>query len=348
MRVARETRIGPLTTLGLGGPASEIVVASSEEQVLACVRHARRDGRRLLLLGGGSNVVVTDSPVDATVLLMRTEGVNFRSLEGSGLVQVEASAGESLQHLVDACLDAGLAGIECLSGIPGSVGATPMQNVGAYGQEISDVVSGVKVYDLDTDAVHWMSPSECRFGHRSSVFRGSDRWVVLAVALTLESSRLAKPLRYEQLARQLDARLGATPPLATVSSAVLSLRRSKGMVLDPADLDTRSVGSFFTNPVLDAGQRDRLLQIAPGVPLFAMGAGCWKASAAWLIEQAGFHKGYGPGPVRISTKHTLALTHPGGGSTEMLISLAREIRDGVLDAYRVALEPEPVLVGTDL
>lgn len=348
MSTVADRRIAPFTTLGLGGPASDIVIASTEEELLSHLRRVDRDGRRLMLLGGGSNVVVTDSAVDATVVLVRTKGIYFRPLSGSGMVQVEVSAGEALQVLVDACVDAGLAGIECLSGIPGSVGATPMQNVGAYGQEISDVASGVKVYDTETGTVYWMTPPQCGFGHRSSVFRGTGRWVVLAVTLTLERSRMSKPLRYEQLASELNASLGDTPPLGTVSSGVVSLRRSKGMVLDPTDPDTRSVGSFFTNPVLGPAQRRRLSNVAPGAPLFEMGSGRWKASAAWLIEQAGFHRGYGPGPVRISTKHTLALTHPGGGSTEMLVSLAREIRDGVLRTYGVSLEPEPVLVGTGL
>ncbi|MDA8392776.1 MAG: UDP-N-acetylmuramate dehydrogenase [Actinomycetota bacterium] len=348
MRAVVDRTIAPLTTLGLGGEASEIVEASTDEDIVSCLRCWGRQSRPGVLLAGGSNVVVADAPGDTAVMLLRTRGLELRRSGDSTAVEVEAAAGESLQDVVDACLDAGLAGVECLSGIPGSVGATPMQNVGAYGQEIADVVSSVKVYDRELDTVYRMTRSDCRFGHRSSAFRGSSRWAVLAVTLCLQRSRLSDPLRYAQLAQHLGTALGDRMPLADVASAVVSLRRSKGMVLDPADPDTRSVGSFFTNPVVGAGQRERLLAAAPGVPLFGIGPGRWKASAAWLIEQAGFGRGYGPGPVRISTKHTLALTHPGGGSTEMLVALAREIRDGVLATYGILLEPEPVLIGVEL
>jgi UDP-N-acetylmuramate dehydrogenase len=252
------------------------------------------------------------------------------------------------------CVANGLAGVECLAGIPGSVGATPIQNVGAYGQEVAETISAVRVLDRADGTVYALASAACGFTYRSSAFkREPGRWVVLAVSFALEASEDSAPIRYPELARALGVEVGARAPLADVRAAVLALRRAKGMVLDPADADTVSAGSFFTNPVLDAGafaalQARAAQRLGPDVPLpsWPQGDGDVKTSAAWLIERAGFRRGHGnPAGIAISGKHTLALTNRGAGTTAELVALAREIADGVYDAFGVALVPEPVFVG---
>jgi len=248
----------------------------------------------------------------------------------------------------------GLAGVECLAGIPGAVGATPIQNVGAYGQEVAETISAVRVLDRADGAVRTLTPAECGFTYRSSAFkREPGRWVVLAVSFALDTSEGSAPIRYPELARALGVEVGARTPLADVREAVLALRRAKGMVLDPDDPDTVSAGSFFTNPVLDTGAfaalraraAERLGPNAPP-PAWPDADGHVKTSAAWLIERAGFHRGHGnPDGIAISGKHTLALTNRGAGTTAELVALAREIAGGVQDAFGVALVPEPVFVG---
>jgi UDP-N-acetylmuramate dehydrogenase len=248
----------------------------------------------------------------------------------------------------------GLAGVECLAGIPGSVGATPIQNVGAYGQEVAETISAVRVLDRADGAVRTLPPADCGFTYRSSAFkREPGRWVVLAVSFALEASERSAPIRYTELARALGVEVGARAALADVREAVLRLRRGKGMVLDPGDADTASAGSFFTNPVLGteafAALRARATErLGPDAtpPAWPDADGHVKTSAAWLIERAGFHRGHGnPEGIAISGKHTLALTNRGAGTTAELIALAREIAGGVQDAFGVALVPEPVLVG---
>ena len=249
----------------------------------------------------------------------------------------------------------GLAGIECLSGIPGSAGATPIQNVGAYGQEVSETITRVRAYDREAQAIVELAPEPCGFAYRSSAFRHSDRHVVLAVAFELPRSERSAPVRYAELARSLDVEVGGTAPLAEVRAAVLELRRGKGMVLDPGDPDTASAGSFFTNPILDAEAFAALeARVAERLgpeerpPRFAEADGRAKTSAAWLIERAGFRRGHGEGAIRLSSKHTLAITNRGGGSAQELVALARELRDGVRGAFGVELRPEPTLVGIEL
>jgi UDP-N-acetylmuramate dehydrogenase len=235
----------------------------------------------------------------------------------------------------------GLQGFECLSGIPGSTGATPIQNVGAYGQDVSETVEWVRVYDRETDEVRTMAAAECGFDYRTSVFKHRDRWTVLAVAFRLREATVSGPLRYAELARTLGVPVGGTAPLDEVRAAVLGLRRGKGMVIDPADPDSVSAGSFFTNPILTHEAWAKL----PNAPAFPEPDGRIKTSAAWLIEQAGFHRGYGNGRIGISTKHTLALVNRGAGTTAELVALAREIAAGVEVRFGVALAPEPVFVG---
>ncbi len=249
----------------------------------------------------------------------------------------------------------GLAGIECLSGIPGSTGATPIQNVGAYGEEVSSVIRSVRCWDRRAGETVTLAPEQCGFGYRSSAFKGDDRWVVLDVTFALARSEAGPPVRYAQLAAALGVELGAAVPAAEARAAVLELRRSKGMVVDPADPDSVSAGSFFTNPILEP---DEFAALEARVSE-RLGAGIeppgWpepgdriKTSAAWLIERAGFGRGYGEGNVGLSAKHTLALINRGGAGTGELVALAREIRDGVADAFGVRLVPEPKLVGIEL
>jgi len=343
--------LAPHTTLRLGGPAGRLVVASVQDEILQIVRDGGRAGAPPLVLAGGSNVVIADEGVPGTVLLLRTAGIRLdRARDGEVLVTVEA--GQDWDEVVASAVAEGLVGIECLSGVPGSAGATPIQNVGAYGQEVAETITSVRVLDRARDAVCDMSPAECRFAYRSSVFRHNDRYVVLAVTFRLRRGGASAPIRYAELARALGVAVGARVPLAEARAAVLALRAGKGMVLDPSDPDTYSVGSFFVNPVLSpsafASLRGRSVEIIDEEPAsWPADGGDVKVSAAWLIERAGFVKGYAgshPG-VSISTKHTLALTNRGTGTAAALIGLAREIRDGVAKAFDVELRPEPVLVG---
>ena len=340
--------LSELTTLRLGGPAGRLVEARSEDDVVAAVAAADAAGDPLLVLAGGSNVVIADDGFPGTVVRILTMGI-----EGDGTT-LTVQAGEPWDPLVERCVNRGLAGIECLSGIPGSVGATPIQNVGAYGQEVSEVITRVRVYDRQAEALEELPPEDCGFAYRSSVFkRTPGRWVVLAVTFALDAQPDSRPIRYPELARELGVEVGETAPLRSVREAVLTLRRRKGMVVDPADPDSVSAGSFFTNPILEPAEfeqleqrvRDRLGDDArpPGFP---EPDGRVKTSAAWLVERAGFARGYGaPSPIALSTKHTLAITNRGGGTATQLLALAREIAAGVEREFGVALVPEPVLVG---
>jgi UDP-N-acetylmuramate dehydrogenase len=352
---ATELTAAPLaerTTLRLGGPARRLVVAESEADLVGAVRTADAAGEPVLVLGGGSNVVIADEGFDGLVVQIATRGIDRSGGE------LTVAAGEDWDDLVASAVSDGLAGIEALSGIPGLVGATPIQNVGAYGQEVAQTITGVRALERSTGEVVNLRPEDCGFSYRHSRFKGNDRYVVLSVTFGLEPSVSSRPVRYAELARRLGVELGASAPLTDVRQAVLELRRAKGMVLDPGDHDTWSAGSFFTNPVLAQDDVDRL---PPEVPRWGEPDGRLKVSAAWLIEQAGFGKGYrsdaagsggddtgGDDTVQVSTKHTLALTNRGSGRTADLLALAREIRDGVRDRFGVELAIEPVLVGCSL
>ncbi|MGI5485458.1 UDP-N-acetylmuramate dehydrogenase [Microtetraspora malaysiensis] len=338
-------RLAPYTTLRMGGRARAFVEARSEGELVETVAEADRNGEPVLILGGGSNLVVSDDGFDGLVLRAASTGVE---IAGDG--RVTARAGEDWDALVSRCVTEGLAGVECLSGIPGLVGSTPIQNVGAYGQDVSQTVTEVRVYDRTTGEIRELSADQCGFAYRHSVFKGEPgRHVVLAVTYALAWSPLSGPVAYKELAARLGVEIGDRVPLAEAREAVLALRRGKGMVLDPEDPDTRSAGSFFTNPVLDAAAAADLELRAPGFPRWDMPDGAVKVPAAWLIENAGFPKGYEKGRVRISTKHTLALTNPTGeaGAAELL-ALAREVRDGVWEKFGVTLVNEPVMVGVSL
>jgi len=361
------------TTLGLGGPARRFAEAPDDTELIARVRAADGRGEPLLVLGGGSNLVVADEGFPGIVVHVATRGIRHQPDGESVLLTV--AAGEDWDAVVAGAVADGLAGLECLAGIPGLTGATPIQNVGAYGQEVAQTLVTVRAYDRDRREVAHLPAADCGFGYRTSAFKRSlrsgggaqpglpgpvtGRFVVLGVTFRLERSPLSAPVRYGELARVLGVREGGRAPLAEVRSAVLALRRGKGMVLDPADPDTRSAGSFFTNPVLDlagfaALGRTVAATCGPGVqvPRFPAGRGYVKVPAAWLIEQAGFAKGHpgsaAPDGPRISTKHTLALVNPGGATTTSLLALAREVADGVRKAFGVDLAAEPVLVGAVL
>jgi UDP-N-acetylmuramate dehydrogenase len=326
--------LAPLTTLRLGGPARALVEATTEAELVTAASDPAA-----MLLAGGSNVVVADAGVDTTVVRVLTRGVSVDD-RGDHVV-LRAAAGEPWDDLVARCVADGLVGVECLAGIPGSTGATPIQNVGAYGQEVAGTVLAVRVLDRATGVIEELAPEGCGFGYRTSAFkRTPGRWAVLDVALRLERGSESAPIRYAELARALGVEIGARAPLAAVREAVLALRRGKGMVLDPGDHDTWSAGSFFTNPFVGAAE------LPDGAPAFAQPDSTVKTSAAWLIERAGFHRGYGdPAGIAISSKHTLALTNRGAGTTAGLVTLAREIAGGVRERFGVALEPEPVFVG---
>lgn len=349
--------LSELTTLRLGGPAGELIAAHDEQAVLEVCRRARRESSSLLALGGGSNLVVCDEGFDGLVLQIATGGI-LRECQRDGRMTLTVAAGESWGTLVEDCVANGFAGIEALAGIPGSVGATPVQNVGAYGQEVSQVIHSVRVLDRERDEVRVLSGQACRFGYRRSLFkRDRHRYVVLSVRMTLKRSRQSGPLKNEELCRRLGVALDETAPIGLVRDAVLDLRRGKGMVLDPEDHDTWSVGSFFLNPVLapprfEALQEQvkALLDEDTTVPHRVLKDESVSPAAAWLIDRAGFQPGYPlmfdpAAGVALSWKHTLALTNRGHGSTTELMALAKEIAKGVRRVFEVELVPEPVLVG---
>ena len=337
--------LAPLTTLRLGGPAKTLVTAYDEAEVVEAVRAADASGEPVLVLGGGSNVVLPDEGFPGTVVRIAARGLAAR--RDGDRVLLDAAAGEDWEGFVATCVADRLVGVEALSGIPGLVGGSPVQNVGAYGQEVSQTITSVRAYDRTTGTVDVLTAAQCAFAYRHSVFKGAPgRWVVLAVQFGLGEGELSAPVRYAELARRLGVEVGQRAPLGDVRDAVLALRRGKGMVVDPADPDSRSAGSFFTNPLLTADELASLRQrVDADPPAWPEPDGRTKVSAAWLIERAGFAKGYGDGPVGISSKHTLALVHRGGGTAADLRRVAREVRDGVERAFGVRLVPEPVVVG---
>jgi UDP-N-acetylmuramate dehydrogenase len=346
--VAEQATLAEHTTLRLGGPARALVEATSERDLVDTVAAADSAGTPVLVLGGGSNLVVADEGFAGTVVQVASRGVSADADDPDdvgclGAVTVTVAAGEDWDGFVDRAVSSGWVGVEALSGIPGSVGATPIQNVGAYGQEVAQTIASVRTWDRRARSQRTFAAAECGFGYRTSRFKEEpDRYLVLEVTFLLRQGTLGAPVGYAELARALGVEPGGRAPLADVRDAVLALRRGKGMVLDPVDHDTWSAGSFFTNPVVDP---DRL---PDGAPAWPQPDGRVKTSAAWLIEQAGFGRGYGAGRVRLSSRHPLALTNRGGGTTAELIDLARELRDGVRSRFGITLVPEPVLVGCAL
>jgi UDP-N-acetylmuramate dehydrogenase len=339
--------LAPFTTLRLGGAARRVVEAADADALAAAVLEADAAGEPVLVLGGGSNVVVADDGFPGTVVRVTSRGIDRRVGEG-GRVVLDVAAGEPWDPFVAVCVADGLSGVEALSGIPGSVGATPIQNVGAYGQEVAETVVAVEALDRHRRERVTLDAVACHFAYRSSLFkREAGRWVVLGVRFELEASPLSRPVRYAELAGALGVAVGERAPLADVRDAVLELRRGKGMVVDAADPDSVSAGSFFTNPVVAPEVLEEVARRAGAEPpAWPQPDGQVKTSAAWLIQRAGFARGHGsPEGIAISSKHTLALTNRGAGTTAELVALAAEIAGGVREAFGIDLVPEPVFVG---
>jgi UDP-N-acetylmuramate dehydrogenase len=344
--------LGPLTTLELGGNARHFVDAADEDAVVEALRWADSRELPVLILGGGSNLVVADAGFPGLVVRVGTRGRRFEPAPTFGEVALTAAAGEPWDELVSEAVARDLAGVECLSGIPGLVGATPIQNVGAYGQEVAETIRGVRVVERGSGRIRVLAPADCGFGYRDSLFkRDPQRFVVLAVSFGLRPGG-APTTRYRELAEALAGR--ENPTLADARTAVLGLRRKKSMLITAGDPNRRSVGSFFMNPVLGAAAAAAVGAravaagevAAPGeMPSWPAGGGRIKLSAAWLIERAGWPKGLRRGPVGVSSAHTLALVHHGGGTSAALVALARDIRDAVRARFGVELVPEPTFVG---
>ena len=372
--VEHDAPLAPLTTLQVGGPARTLVRAGSTDDLVAAVRAADDAGEDLLLVSGGSNLVISDAGFAGTVVQVATRGIELLEdavpAAGDGgepgrsgeRVLVRAAAGEPWDGFVAHAVEQGWSGVEALSGIPGRVGSTPIQNVGAYGQDVSQTIVEVELLDRDSGELERFSAADCGFAYRDSVFKrtqkgSTGRYVVLAVTFSLERSELSQPVGYAALAQGLDVAMGERVPLADARGAVLAQRRQRGMVWDADDHDTWSCGSFFTNPIITTAQMDdvrahvieRMGPNAPEPPEFDAGEGLVKTSAAWLIDKAGYGKGYAmPGPAALSTKHPLAITNRGGARAADVAILAREIREGVEDAFGVRLVNEPVFVGHQL
>ena len=360
------TRLSDITTMGVGGPADRFIVARTREESLEAVQEADAAGTPLLIVGGGSNLVIADEGYRGTVLQIATRGITVgdstvaEDTTGTGTVPVTIEAGHPWDEAVAWTVEHELGGLEALSGIPGAAGATPVQNVGAYGADVSNTLLSIEAWDRQEGRLVTMQASELDLTYRNSVLKratqnGSPRWVVLAVTFGLKRGE-ALPVAYDQLARALNVELGTTVPLAEVRTAVLGLRRSKGMVLEAGDPDTNSCGSFFMNPIVEESLTAALPADAPRYP--AGKDGYVKLSAAWLIDHAGYHKGFGMkgqpgeeiagGRASLSSKHTLAVTNQGGASCADVVAVARAVRAGVKDAWGIELHHEPLLIGTSL
>lgn len=339
--------LAPLTTLRLGGNASFFASAASDKDIVAAASWAKDRGVPLLVLGGGSNVVIGDAGWDGLVLHMRTRGIS--SVAKGRLVEVTVAAGEPWDVFVKDAVSNGWAGIECLAGIPGQVGSTPIQNVGAYGQDVAETIVSVRVWDRLLAQELWMPASDLGFSYRDSVLRREpNRWIVLDVVFALHADGVPS-VRYAELKRELAATLD--PSLQQVHDKVLELRRRKSMVLDPLDPNTQSAGSFFTNPIVDQTIAAQVVALAQRgannpveVPQWIQPDGRVKLAAGWLIEQSGFKRGHRVGAVGISSTHALALVHYGGGSASDLLALAGQVRQGVLRAFGVLLQAEPIVI----
>jgi UDP-N-acetylmuramate dehydrogenase len=333
VQVRRDARLAELTTLGVGGPIDRLVEVTDAAEIVDAVREADEAARPLLVLGGGSNVVAPDDGWPGDVVLVRSRGIE----RAGGTLTV--AAGEDWDDLVAHTVDEGLAGIEALSGIPGSTGATPVQNVGAYGQEVAQTITAVRVWDRTEKAERTLAPADCGFAYRDSRLKQEPgRFAVLDVTFALRSGPLSMPVGYAELARTLGVEIGGRAPLAEVRAAVLGLRRGKGMVLDPADPDSRSAGSFFTNPIVPAALA------VEGCPAWPAGDGLVKLSAAWLVQHAGFGRGTRAGRVGTSAKHSLALTTEPGATSSELLAFADLIVAAVEDRFGVTLHREPTAV----
>lgn len=341
IKLRRDVKLAPLTTLGVGGKASLFLTARTEADVSAAVKLTDGEGIELFVLGGGSNVLVSDDGFDGLVLKMHIRGTSVIDAM-DGMVRIKANAGEDWDGLVEDCVQKNLAGIECLSGIPGLVGGTPIQNVGAYGQEVSETIESVRCYDRQERRVVSLTNAECGFAYRTSIFNSTDRgrYIVLSVNFVLRQG--GEPtIAY----KDLKDRFGDNrPTLQEVRNTVLSIRRSKSMVIDESDPNSKSAGSFFKNPVVENGRFDEMQADFGTIPHFPF-EGRVKIPAAWLIDKSGFGKGYVMGNAGISTKHNLALINRGKARAKEIVALQEHITDEVRDKFDIVLAPEPVFVG---
>lgn len=350
--------LSQLTTSAVGGPAGSYIEARTEAEIIDAVRSADAAGGQVLIISGGSNLLICDDGFPGTVVRIASEGLTVNAEDSCGGVSVVAQAGHNWDALVEHAVRHAWSGIEALSGIPGSTGATPVQNVGAYGADVSQTIASVRTWDRERNAVRTFTSSELKFGYRDSILKqttvnGSPRYVVLTVEFQLPLGRMSAPIRYAELARSLGVEPGKRAYANDVRREVLRLRASKGMVLDAGDRDTYSTGSFFTNPVVSA---DVAATLPDGAPRYPAGAdGLVKLSAAWLIDHSGFGKGYGLEPdsvsggrASLSTKHTLAITNRGSASAADMVAVAREVRAGVERRFGIVLHPEPLLIGLEL
>ena len=345
MEIQESIPLAPHTTFGLGGPARWFAVATSETEVLEALAYAGANRARLFVLGGGSNLLVSDAGFDGLVLQMALRGIRPDYRVGGPGCRYTAMAGEPWDDFVARTVREGYAGLECLSGIPGTVGGTPVQNVGAYGQEVATTIESVRVLDLFENFSFEMKAAECGFGYRASRFNGADSGRFIVLSVTYELMPGAPHLAYRDLAERFRGHSGA-PTLAEVRDAVREIRHAKGMLIVPGEADCRSAGSFFKNPVVPVEEVARVAAAAGAEPpRFDAGPGQVKLPAAWLIERAGFMKGHARGPAAISSRHTLALVNTGGARAADILALAREVRDGVRDKFGVTLRPEPVMLG---
>ncbi len=342
--ISTSTLLSDHTTFRVGGPVNRLVIASTEQQIIDTVTNCDERGEPLLVLSGGSNLLVGDGGFNGTAVRIATRGIDVDESSCGGAI-VRVQAGESWDALVAHAVASEWIGVETLSGIPGLVGSTPIQNVGAYGSEVAETVASVRTWDRKTGKFRAFAAADCGFSYRNSIFKAHPhRYVVLQVSFQFTLGNLSAPIRYAELARRLEVPIGGLADTARVRQAVLALRAGKGMVLDQGDHDTWSAGSFFTNPLLSPEDAEKLPEEAPRYPA----GDRVKASAAWLIQHAGFDKGYGLPPATLSTKHVLAITNRGGARAEDLLALARTVRDGVLDRFDVELVPEPVLLNAAL
>ncbi len=346
LRMQENVPLAPLTTIGIGGPARWFVRATTVDEIREAVDWAAHNSHPLFILGGGSNLLISDEGFKGLVLQIDLRGIVVESEDEYATVKVAAA--EPWDAFVAMAVEHRWAGIECLSGIPGSAGATPIQNVGAYGQDVSETVIRVEVLDRKGGLVKSLTNWDCRFGYRSSLFKNyeRERYIVLNTTYRLKAGGEAS-VRYPELRRYLEERGESDRDVQRVRDAVIAIRRRKGMVIDPRDPDTRSDGSFFMNPVLCAEEYQRFVAQAPDAPNFPASDGTVKLSAAWLIEHAGFHKGFVLGNVGLSTKHTLALINRGGGTAREVRELVEMVQKRVREKFGVELQPEPNFIGFD-
>jgi UDP-N-acetylmuramate dehydrogenase len=345
MHLEENISLAPLTTFGIGGPARWFVRAQSEDEVVEASEWARSRGVPLFVLGGGSNVLIADGGFPGLVLHIALRGVQEQDV-GDSRVLFRVEAGEDWDTFVQRAVNENCAGVECLAGIPGTVGGTPVQNVGAYGQEVAQVIGRVRVLDTHERRMVEFSASECGFAYRRSRFNSSDRRRYIVTRVCFQLTRGGAPtLRYPELQREFGPE--ANPSLPEVAAAVRRIRKGKGMLLVEGDPDCRSAGSFFKNPIVSEDHADQIAFAAgKQPPRFPSGEdGCVKLPAAWLIEQTGYGKGYAAGAAGISARHTLALINRGGATAGDILTLAAQIKAAVEEKFDIVLQPEPVFVG---